>query len=145
MFNLMRQRLLTFLLSCSYWSPINILSPNFTGMIHGWSPFRVVEIIPLYAEFLLPWQPKGKKKQMNFGWPSTKVVQIILIGLKTWPPGGMNYFSFVNYMNYCKGDKSCKCGCLVCREFFPLILGSSCLCILMDFPIQMATIRMGLS
>ena len=46
-------------------------------------------------------------------------------------------------MNYCKGDKCCKCGCLVCIEFFPLIL--EFLCILVDFPVQIATIRMGLS
>ena len=32
-------------------------------------------------------------------------------------------FSFVNDMKYCKGDTSCKCGCLVCRDFFSLILG----------------------
>ena len=46
-------------------------------------------------------------------------------------------------MKYCKGDKSRKCSCLVCIEFFPLIL--EFLCILIDFPVQIATIRMGLS
>ena len=39
------------------------------------------------------------------------------------------------------GDKSYKCG-LVCREFSPLIL--EVFCILMYFPIHIATIRMGL-
>ena len=51
-------------------------------------------------------------------------------------------------MESCKGDKSCKCG-FVCREFFPLILvdflEDSFVVILMDFPIQIATIRLGLS
>ena len=55
---------------------------------------------------------------------------------------GKACFSIVNYMKYCTGDNSCKPGCLVCR-FFPLILGF--LCVLMDFPIQIATIRIGLS
>ena len=36
------------------------------------------------------------------------------------------------------GDKSCKCGCFVCRVF-PLILGR------LVFPIKIATIRIGLS
>ena len=38
----------------------------------------------------------------------------------------------------CKGDKSYRCACLVCRVFF-LDSGK------MDFPIQIATIMMGLS
>ena len=30
------------------------------------------------------------------GTPSTKMVQIILIGLNIWPPGGVGRFSYVN-------------------------------------------------
>ena len=46
-------------------------------------------------------------------------------------------------MEYSKGDNTCKCGCLVSREFSPLILERCC--VLMYFPIQIATIKMGLS
>ena len=37
-------------------------------------------------------------------------------------------------MKYCKGNKSCKRGCFVCREIFSLIVF-----------IEIATIMMGLS
>ena len=33
---------------------------------------------------------------MVIGWLSTKIVQIILIGWKTWLPGGLASFSIVN-------------------------------------------------
>ena len=36
------------------------LSPNFTKMILGWSPIKVVQIIQFHAEFWLPRQPIGK-------------------------------------------------------------------------------------
>ena len=36
------------------------ISPNFTEMILEWSPFIFLQRFLFHAEFLLPWQPKGK-------------------------------------------------------------------------------------
>ena len=53
-------------------------------------------------------KPSGQKLTVRFhnnlvqivlGWPSTKGVQIMLIGWKTWPPGGMVSFFYVNLGN----------------------------------------------
>ena len=39
---------------------------NFTVMILGWSPFKVVQRFPFRAKFWLPLQPKGEKKYKNY-------------------------------------------------------------------------------
>ena len=62
--------------------------------------------------------------------------------LKTWPPGGVASFSCVYIGNLIR-EKTLANVCLLV-EFCPLISGRF-LSILMDFHMQIATIRMGLS
>ena len=40
--------------------PPGKLTPNFTGMILGWPPFKIVQRNEFHSELWLPWQPKGK-------------------------------------------------------------------------------------
>ena len=53
-------------------------------------------------------------------------------------------FFLCYYRKSCKGDKSCKCGCLVCRSFF-LVISKIPLYTDGILPIQIASIRIGLS
>ena len=70
-------------------------------------PFSESLKCPLYIEIWLPWQPKGNTLkscqkllvrfqnnlvQMVLGTPCTKIAQLILIGLKVWPPGSVACF-----------------------------------------------------
>ena len=49
--------------------PLGGILPNFTGMILRWSPFKVVKKFPFHADYWLPWQPKGKTRNLvkNYG------------------------------------------------------------------------------
>ena len=91
---------------------------KFTALVKNyWSDFKII------------WY-----KIMVLGRPSTKVVQDMAARGR-----GQLFLS-------CKGDKSCKCGCLVI-EFFPLIVGRFLrrfLCILMDLSCKMCFSAMRL-
>ena len=90
--------------------------PNFTGMILGWSSFKVVQMVPVHCisrsqELKIDFLTKKLKKsscqkpldwfQYNFAemflwWSSTKIVQAIWIRQKTWPPVGGAYFPHIS-------------------------------------------------
>ena len=92
--------------------------PNFTGMILGWSFFKVVQMVPVHyisrsQELKIDffnWKLKKSscqkpldRFQYNFAkmflWRSSiKIVQAILICQKTWPLGGGGLFSLYIYI-----------------------------------------------
>ena len=88
--------------------PLGGLSANFTGMILRWSPFKVVQRTPFQVELLLPWQPKGKtwknilvknyRSDFIIIWYRWSLCDPLLFWLveKTWPPGAVASFSYVN-------------------------------------------------
>ena len=92
--------------------PLGGISINFTRIICGWSPFKVVKRFPLHAEILLSWQTKKiifKIMSKTSGQISNYLVHVTLRRpnlyqncsnyfnwLKIWPPGGVASFSYVN-------------------------------------------------
>ena len=96
--------------------------PNFTGMILGWSSFKVVQIVPVHwlprsQELKIDFLTENLKKsscqkpldrfQYNFAemflwWSSTKIFQAIVICQKPWPSGGGAYFPYISIL---KGNK----------------------------------------
>ena len=92
--------------------PLGGISLNFTRIICGRSPFKVVKRFPLHAEIWLPWQTKKiifKIMSKTSGQISNYLVHVTLgqpnlyqncsnyfNWLKIWPPGGVASFSYVN-------------------------------------------------